>query len=314
MRSVDVAVIGAGPAGIGAALAAGSRGVSVVLIDENPHVGGHLSWSIAHQQGAVGDLSDARGVDIARWADERLRESVVDVMRGAVAWGLFDGNILGATLGERSFQLQAQSVIVATGSTALVVPFPGWEIPGVMTSTAALKLLHIHRVLPGRDVVVVGDGECADEVIEALEAAGAAVIARAASEVGVTGGGDTGIEWVEIHGRRRAADCVVIAAGRQPDPQLAVQLQAVTGYSERDGCFVPLRSVNLETSVPGVFAVGDCAGTCTSAESFAEGTVAGVAASGGDGLERALSALDGLRSPARADQVKLLALPVAVRT
>lgn len=298
MRETDVAVVGAGPAGIASALTAARRGGVVALIDEDAAVGGHLRWSLAPEAGFTGELENRRGFEIAAWADRELRASGVAVVHGAV-WGLFDGPALGVAAGDSSWQLQARSVILATGSTDITYPFPGWELPGVMTSRAARRLVNLHRVLPGRRVVVLGDGTDASATVDDLRMGGAAIAGRSPSVVAVHAGGNGAIEWVEIAGDRVAADCVVIALGGQPDPELAIQAGCDMVFSELDGAWVPRRAGTMETSIRGVYVVGDAAGICSAVEAFGEGTVAGEAATSGAGLDEALRLLDVVRSPER---------------
>lgn len=296
MRTADIVVVGAGPAGIGAALAAAQNGAGVVVIDENPAPGGHLRWTMVHQSGFDGPLAGLRGYEIAAWASGALTDARVEVLTSSVAWGLFEDSVLGITTTDSSFQLKGSRVIVATGASDLVWPFRGWDLPGVITATAALRLMHRGRVLPGRRVAVLGADPLADEVTHDLCACGANVVSRLPSVGGVTAGGGDVIEWIECADQRTPCDAVVLALGRQPDAHLALQAQVVTMFLDRDGAFVPTRDETLATSVPDIFVVGDAGGIGTPALAFAEGTVAGKAASGGRGLE---AALDSLRSAHR---------------
>ncbi|HEX5165078.1 MAG TPA: FAD-dependent oxidoreductase [Thermomicrobiales bacterium] len=305
MRESDVAVVGAGPAGIGAALAAARNGVSVVLIDENSAVGGHLRWTLAPQTGFEPALDGLTGIEIAGWAAGALADAGVGVLTDSVAWGLFEENVLGVATPDASFRLRARAVVVATGSTDSVWPFPGWQLPGVMTATAALRAMHLDRVLPGFRCVVLGAGSLAEVVASDLTSCGAAVVLRAGNVDGLVAGGDGAVAWVESDGQRTACDAVILAFGRQPDAELALQAQAALAYSPNDGVFVPWRDETLATRLAGVYVAGDAGGVGTAARSYVEGLVAGAAASGGDGLT---DALERLREIA-ADQVPDSPLP-----
>ena len=291
MRKIDIAVVGAGPAGIGAALSAACNGASVAMIDENVAPGGHLRWTMRQQTGFGGSLDGLRGFEIADWAVDALATAQVQVLTSSVSWGLFEDNVLGVTTASESFQLQATSVIIATGATDAVWPFPGWELPGVMTATAALKLMHLERVLPGQRVVVLGAGHYADDIASDLSACGAIVALRLVSGEGIVAGGPDTVAWVEADGNRTECDAVVLAFGRQPDPHLALQAQTALAYSPHDMLFVPSRDAALATSLPGVYVVGHAAGVGSAARAFAEGTVAGESASDGNGLSVALERL-----------------------
>ncbi len=290
MRTTEIAVIGAGPAGIGAALAAARNGSKVIVIDENAAAGGHLRWTMARQAGFGGAPDGLRGDEIAAWAAGELRAAGVDVLTSSVAWGLFDDSTLGVHSPDASFQLRASYVIIATGATDLVWPFPGWELPGVLTATAALRMVHLDRVLPGRRVVVLGAGAEADVVADDLAACGADAVQRQLGVDGVSAGGDGHVEWIDVDGVRSECDTVVIALGRQPDAQLAHQAQVACTYSVGDGVVV-VRDETLATSVPSIFVVGDAAGVGSPERAFDEGMVAGEAASGSAGLSEALDRL-----------------------
>lgn len=308
MRNVDVAVVGAGPAGVSAALTVARNGANVALLDETGAAGGWLRWSIAEQQSLGGDLAARRGHDIADWTARELADAGIPIIDG-VAWGLFEDNVLGVVAGGASYQLRGAAVILATGSTDVTLPFPGWELPGVMTARAMLRFLHEHRVLPASRVAAVGAGALADETREALGLAGIQLVVAVDAPAELIAGGDGRVEWVESGGVRSPADGVVIALGRQPDPELALQALAEFGFSHVDQAFVPLRDASLQTSVPGVYVVGDAAGACTTAEAFAEGRLAAAAATGGN-VRAAADELRALRTEARQADIERLRLPV----
>lgn len=313
MKMAEVVVVGAGPAGVAAALAAAGAGRQVLLIDEQATVGGHLRWSVGPVAGLPAGLGEMPGVHAAAELAIALDRAGVEVLTDAIVWGWFDGNVLGVATAAESYTLGADALVVATGSTDRVAPFPGWSLPGVMTASAAQIFLNIHRVFPGRRFVVIGDGPEAEAVVEAITLAGAVVVARAATEAGVQALGNDEVEQVVIDGTEHAADAVVIALGRQPDPALALQAQVALGYAEAAGGQVPLRDEHLQTSVPGLYVVGDAAGLVTVAEASVEGQLAGLAAAGADGaqLAAASDALDQVRSAERRAVVAGLRLPIA---
>lgn len=279
MRAVELAVIGAGPAGLAAAARAAQLGAPVVLVDEQPTAGGHLRWTLAAQHGLPVELNGLPGFELAARLSEGL--AGVEVLAGTVAWGLFEPRTVAVAGQATTDQLEAERVIVATGSTDIVWPFRGWTLPGVLTSRAARIVMHLHRVRPGRRAVIIGDDpQLADE----LRLAGIEVAAQIPGPDGLVAGGNQHLEWVEYEGRRHSADLALFALGRQPDPELALHLRCEPAFSAADGCHVPLRSDSLETSVPGLYVVGDAAGSCSTAQAMAEGALAAEAAAGGPGL------------------------------
>jgi sarcosine oxidase subunit alpha len=300
-RAVDVLVIGAGAAGCAAALEARRAGADTVLVDEFGVAGGTLAWSIVPQSELAENLTGMRGFEVADALSAQLALAGLELTHG-VAWGVFEDKLVGIAGAAFATQLRAGSIIVATGSTDIVAPFPGWELPGVMTARAALRCLHAWRVWPGERVAVVGVGDAATEVADAFAIAGAPVLLQGAA---VSVGGIGRVEWAEIDGTRAEVDCVVITHGRQPDSELAQQALCEVGFSQLDQAFVPLRDAQLATSVAGLYVVGDAAGSCTTAEALAEGRLAGRAACGLQ-TENAARALAALRSAERAAEVARL--------
>jgi pyruvate/2-oxoglutarate dehydrogenase complex dihydrolipoamide dehydrogenase (E3) component len=306
MRETDVLVVGAGVAGVAATLAASAAGARVMLVDEFGAAGGWLRWCIAAQPPVSNDVAGGRGDEIAAQLAGLLRGAGVDITHG-VAWGLFEDNLVGVVADNVSMQVSAASVIVASGSTDIVTPFSGWELTGVMTARAALRSLHEWRVLPGEQVLVLGAGDAAANLAEAFSLAGVGVTRADAADVV---GGNGRVAWAEADGQRLDIDCVVIAEGRQPDPELALQALCDARFSELDQSFVPRRSDTLETSVRCVYVVGDAAGSCSTAEAFAEGRLAGLAAVGDD-VAGAQAALARVRSAERADECARMGPPTA---
>jgi thioredoxin reductase len=278
VRTTDIAVIGAGIAGLSAAFTACRHGAHVTLIDENYAPGGWQRWSLRRLSDLDASLGEMRGHEFAAWAADELRGSPVLYEPGAEAWGLFDDRVVCVTTADASYQVRADRVIIATGSFDIVTPFPGWALPGVMTARAALRLMHLDWVVPGRRVAVVGAGDQASEVIEALELTGATTVAVGTDPGSLVAGGDERVEWIERGGVRENIDCIVIAQSVQPDPELALQAQVSAAFSTHDGCFVPQRSERLETSVRGLYVVGDAGGSCAAAQAWAEGRLAALAA------------------------------------
>ena len=283
MKQVDVAVVGAGPAGIAAALAAVGAGAKTMLIDEQAAVGGSLRWRIVPLADLPGEFADLNGqpaIMIAAALAERVASSAIDVATGAVAWGWFEGNILGVLAADGVYELEAGAIVIASGSTDRVMPFAGSTLPGVMTARAVQIFLHQHRVFPGRTFAVIGSGADAEEVVAAIETAGATVACQA-----------SGVEDVRVRGKQRVeqvicgeatgdVDSVVVALGRQPDPELALQALAQHALRPEAGGFVPLLNEDGETSAAKLYVAGDAAGIVPDAEAFAQGRVAGLAAAG----------------------------------
>ena len=300
MKQVDVAVVGAGPAGTAAALAAAGAGARTALIDEQAAVGGSLRWRIAPLTDLPAEFADWSGqpsVKIAAQLAARVGASSIDVATNAVAWGWFDGNVLGILAADRAYELEADAIVVATGSTDRMAPFAGSTLPGVITARALQIFLHQHRVFPGRTFAVIGNGADADEVAIAIETAGATVACRAAEAANVRVTGKRHVERITCGETSGEVDCVVVALGRQPDPELALQALADSALRPEVGGFVPILNADGATSIANVYVAGDAAGIVRDAEAFAQGRLAGLAAAGASDtdLAAAREALAALR-------------------
>jgi NADPH-dependent 2,4-dienoyl-CoA reductase/sulfur reductase-like enzyme len=175
--SLDLLVIGAGPAGARAALRARSCGLSVLLVDENPGAGGQV-WrplpAAFERRGDAPPSPEARDGDALR---HELRSSGVKSLFGHKVWNIGSDlrtDVIGPD-GSRSWHPRA--LLVATGTTERVVPFPGWTLPGVIGLAAATILLKSQNMLPGRRTVVAGSGPLLLAVANGILKAGGEVAA-----------------------------------------------------------------------------------------------------------------------------------------
>jgi NADPH-dependent 2,4-dienoyl-CoA reductase/sulfur reductase-like enzyme len=186
-----VTVVGAGPAGLAAALAAADLGCAVTLVDSAPAPGGQI-----YRQSLIPAPRKSKSRDSARLPPHlhrALRHERVRYVPGVCVWhaertgggeGEFvlrlaglDGACARAPASPRSGAVRSRAVIVATGSTELVLPFPGWDLPGVTTVGAAQALLKSQGVTIGRRAVVAGSGPLLLPAAAGLAAAGVRVLA-----------------------------------------------------------------------------------------------------------------------------------------
>jgi len=169
----DLAIIGGGPAGIAAALQSASAGISVALLDEGTQLGGHyykqpFSSTITH-------LSFSQSKKMAEFDSLMavLTKTNIKIFQGVHVWGIF--NKEGKTINGKSntddvfricFEppynshdcIEAKALILATGVYDRPIPFPGWEMPGVVTPGAVQIQLEKQALLPGGKVLVAGSG------------------------------------------------------------------------------------------------------------------------------------------------------------
>ena len=168
-RAPDILVIGAGPAGLSAAIAAQEAGASVVLLDERAKLGGQFLKPLAasHVHGAP-DAQFREG-DALRAA---LAAAGVAVETGALVWGAFAADEIAALVRDREIIFRPRRVILAPGAHESPVPLPGWTLPGVMATGALQTLVRAQRVCPAEPVVIAGNGPLNFQLAAELLASG----------------------------------------------------------------------------------------------------------------------------------------------
>ena len=125
----DLAVIGAGPAGLCAAIEAAKMGAHVLLIDENRKAGGQLFKQIHRFFGSEEHLAGIRGIDIGTMLLVDAEKYGVHVLLNTVVWGLFPDMKLGISDGEKVSIVDAERIIVSTGASENSLSFSGWTLP-----------------------------------------------------------------------------------------------------------------------------------------------------------------------------------------
>lgn len=155
-RHYEVAIIGAGPAGMAAAALCGEIGASTLLLDEQPAPGGQIYRSIA--QPAISDCA-VLGPDYYKGEAlvRALRAAPIDYTASSTVWQVTPTRQIGVSVSGRSQLVTAAQIIVATGAQERPFPIPGWTLPGVMTAGAAQVLLKTSGLIAD-DPVFVGTG------------------------------------------------------------------------------------------------------------------------------------------------------------
>ena len=298
--TVELAIIGAGPAGMAAAALADELGLETVLIDEQGSPGGQMYRAIerAEPDTALGsDYLAGRPLVAA------LKASRVDYRPGTTLWHVDPEGALFLETAGRTETVTARRILLATGALERPVPIPGWTLPGVMTAGAAQILLKSSGLVPEGRVVLAGQGPLLYLVAAQLARAGAAPIAffettplenylaairplaglwagrrllikglRLVSAVKRAGipirRGERGLRAV---GRRRlervawedgelAADYLLLHEGIIPNVQVSLALQLRHEWDEAQLCWRPCLDAWGQTSLPNIAVAGDGGG------------------------------------------------------
>jgi thioredoxin reductase len=153
----DVAVVGAGPAGLAAAALCARAGLTCILLDDQPNPGGQIYRGVTN---SPFDRGTALGRDY--WRGESLVRAALGsgahYVSGASVWGLLPENEIAISLGGGTRQIHAARVILATGAIERPFPIQGWTLPGVMTAGAAQILLKSSALVPTGRTLLAGCG------------------------------------------------------------------------------------------------------------------------------------------------------------
>ncbi|MCC7113446.1 MAG: sarcosine oxidase subunit alpha family protein [Burkholderiales bacterium] len=315
----DVLVVGAGVAGLCAALAAASSGARVIVCDEGSEPGG---WLLSSDE-TVG------GVPAARWAEEaaaKLRASPeVTLLARTTAFGYQDHDLVtlierradhlppsqAPVFRERLWKVRAKAVVLATGAHERPLVFARNDLPGVMLAGAVATYVRRYAVLPGRNAVLFTNNDAGYEAALALARAGASVRvvdARAEPDGALSGRARalgvaiaSGSVVVEARGGRRiagvrvgaidargelaggtsefACDLLAVSGGMSPVVHLHAQAGSKARWDDTLAAFVPGAPAQSERSA------GACNGTRTSGEAAAQGADAGASAARATGFD-----------------------------
>lgn len=313
-RETEIAIVGAGAAGLTAAIEARSEGAQVVLVDENLKPGGQLFKQLHKFFGSKAHRAGVRGFNIGTQLLDESADSGAEVLLDTVAWGVFEDDNLAVQRNGRSELIHFKKLILALGAVENALTFPGWTLPGVMGAGAAQTLVNVQRVLPGKKVLMVGAGNVGLIVTYQLLQAGADVVAIVeglpriggygvhASKVRRAGvpilTGHTilradGVDnvssatiakldekWKPIPGTEQVldVDTICLAVGLTPMAELAWMAGCDFVYVPSLGGHMPLHNENMETTVPGIYVAGDIAGIEEASTAMEEGRLAGLAA------------------------------------
>ena len=154
----EIVVIGAGPAGLCAAIEAARAGAQVMLVDENSRPGGQLFKQIHKFFGSKEHHAKIRGFVIGEELMEEAARLGVDVRLNSTVIGLYQDKEVVVREGEEVSHHKADAIVIATGAAENMVTFEGWTLPGVIGAGAAQTMMNLHGVRPGERVLMLGTG------------------------------------------------------------------------------------------------------------------------------------------------------------
>ena len=297
-RHVDVAIIGGGPAGVSAAAETSKAGYHTLLIDDQPELGGHLRYQNNQDQ----DFTDARTL-----VEQSPTESM-EVLKNATCFGIYEGNFLGVSQGEKLFKVRTKKIIVCTGSFERSYSFTNNDLPGIFLGEGIQRLVNLHSIKPGQLAVVVTDGAHAQEITSTLLKADVRISAIATTDGSPTFADDIltklksdgtqlldGYMAAEAIGKSRVTavvlakvnlqsgidqspitqqtcDLLVLSTGSEPANSLLLQAGCETVFGESIGETV------LVKMPPHLYAAGDVTGVHDLQINILQGRVVGLQA------------------------------------
>lgn len=308
---VDVLVLGAGPAGISAALEARAQGLSVLLLDENAGPGGQVHRGSEANAKGPGAGQARQGAALAA----QLAASGAECRFGAVLWAIEPGPSAFFSEQGEARRVEAGQIILAPGTTERALPIPGWTLPGVMTVGAGQILLKSAGMLPQGETWLAGQGPllwlyAAQVLARGGRLAGIVDMSRpalpwrqvfgalAAPEYlgrglgwmravrrgttiirsrNIRAEGDGRLQQVVIDGAARPADMLLLHDGVVPNTQVTRAIQGCA-HRFRAGAWEPVTDAWGATNIPGILVAGDGGGVFGAEAAALSGRIAALAA------------------------------------
>jgi sarcosine oxidase subunit alpha len=308
----DLLVIGAGPAGLMAALTAAEAGADVILAEDSAECGGRL----------LSDSEEIDGAPGAVWVEgmvARLKATGrVRIMTRTAVTGVHDGLTFGALerVGQHLpatpdlardcfWRIRARAAVLAAGALERPVAFPMNDRPGIMLASAVRSYLNRYGVAPGRNLTLFATNDDAHRTAVELQAAGLRIAAVIDARTGVKARGDYRlIEGGEVIGTRGylgltqitvrhggdteeiACDALAVSGGWNPNVHLTCHLGARPVWDAGAQMFLPAPG-----AVPGLIPAGACNGVMSTAGCLRAGRDAGLEALSALGLKAKDTAL-----------------------
>ena len=306
-RFPDVCVVGGGPAGLGAVAAALEAGKQVLLIDDQPQLGGHARHTIAPVNGCREAALNGLPADQAiQQIIERLQgHPNLEILSDTSVFGVYEDNYLAAQSRTDLFKIRADAVVIAPGATDRHLVFDHNDRPGIVTARAVERLIACHRVVLGENAVVItchdggyhtalllqGAGVRVQAVVDSRPEGSVGPFQQQIRQLGIpiyteqTIYAAEGEDWVAgiIIGspdgkrvlRSFACDLVVMAVGFKP------QLNLLSAGRQRPQWDDERQILRITDLPSGMYAAGEVNGNAGFGRLYHEGWEAGIAAASG---------------------------------
>jgi sarcosine oxidase subunit alpha len=162
----QIAIVGAGPAGLSASIAAAEQGASVLLVDENPQLGGQLIKQTHRFFGSKEEKAGVRGIEIADLLFKNIStQKSIEMLLDTTIIGYYHPNKKHCLIavkrkkgGENLLEINCNKIIFACGARENMFSFPGNDLPGVYGAGGVQTLMNVYGIKPGKHVVMVGAG------------------------------------------------------------------------------------------------------------------------------------------------------------
>jgi sarcosine oxidase subunit alpha len=313
-KEIDICVIGGGPAGLQAAIVARELGANVVIVDDNPILGGQLIKQTHKFFGSKLHYCGVRGIDIATILSDRVKALDIEVLNDATVVGCYDNDTLGILRHDNLSSLKAKRYVFATGASENMLAFDNADLPGVYGAGAVQTMMNVYGVIPGKRALVVGSGNIGlivpyqliqagvevAAIVEIMDKFGgyyvhAAKIKRAGVPIFLkhtvveAKGKDrveaavisrVGDDYTCLLGTEKTIECdmILIAIGLSPLCDLLYHAGCRVEYVPELGGNVPYHDAKMMTSKPNIFVCGDLACIEEASTAMLEGRIAGARA------------------------------------
>ncbi|WP_303981870.1 NAD(P)/FAD-dependent oxidoreductase [Niallia circulans] len=240
---IDLVVVGAGPAGLGAAVAAAKNGLKVCVLDEFVKPGGRLLGQLHEEP----DGKWVNGIEEAQKLHSRAIELGVNILCGVSVYDLIRLPT-GWCVYTTDKTIESKCLLLATGASETPLPISGWTLPGVMSIGAAQVMGNVHRVKPGEKGIIIGVNVLSVAIARELQLCGVHIENILLPKPGITAGDSANPEKMMeslLRLTHLAPSPLIRFGGKWVSPKLGARLYPKNGF-KMWGIPIQLRKTALE--------------------------------------------------------------------